>query len=135
MRLSPAQYEDVVRTMIHRENEVINHRVNWLTAVQGLLFAALGVSWDRVGVEPFVVLLCCVGVSMALIMLLALHGATRAMRRLYEWWEVNRPPDYAGPDVIGLPLLKSRLSRNVGPWISIPILFIIAWIVVWYIKG
>jgi len=121
--------------MIQRENEVINHRVTWLTTVQGLLFTAVGIVWDKQGAEPFIRQLCCLGIIMAFIAFFALHGATLAIKRLFEWWEIKKPQDYSGPGVIGLPLPKCPILRFFGPWIFIPILFIIAWIGVWSMKG
>jgi hypothetical protein len=39
--------DETVRLMINRENEVINHRVTWLTATQALLFASVSLIWDK----------------------------------------------------------------------------------------
>jgi len=103
--------------MIQRENEVINHRVTWLTTVQGLLFTAVGIVWDKQGAEPFIRQLCCLGIIMAFIAFFALHGATLAIKRLFEWWEIKKPQDYSGPGVIGLPLPKCPILRFFGPWI------------------
>ena len=80
-----SEREEVVRVMIQRENEVINHRVTWLTTVQGLLLTAVGIAWDKQGTGPFIIWLCILGVTMAFIAFLALHGATLAIKRLFEW--------------------------------------------------
>lgn len=129
-----SKYEETVRMMIHRENEVIHHRVTWLTTVQGLLFAALGIAWGKPEISPFVALLCILGVLMSAVSLVALVGASLAMRRLIEWWEIHKPPQYNGPDIIGLRPMKSKFFGWIGPWSFIPMLFISAWTAVWFIK-
>jgi len=121
--------------MIQRENEVINHRVTWLTTVQGVLFTAVGIAWDKQGTGPFILLACMLGLTMAVIVFFALYGASAAIKRLSEWWEIKKPQDYSGPGVIGLPLPKSPILRFIGPWSFIPILFFMAWIVVLSMKG
>jgi len=121
--------------MIHRENEIINHRVTWLATMQGLLFAALGFAWDKPNIKPFVDLLCFLGTAMSLILFALLVGATAAMYRLSAWWDSHKPQGYEGPDVIGLRPFKWPLLRYLGPWSFIPFLFLVAWIVVWRIKG
>jgi len=130
-----SEREEVVRVMIQRENEVIHHRIAWLATVEAFLFSVLGVAWDKQGTGPLILLLCILGITMALIAFFALHGATLAIKRLFEWWEIKKPEDYSGPGVIGLPLPKSPILRFIGPWTFIPILFIIAWIGVWSMKG
>src|SRR5271157_104561 len=41
------EYVTVVRDMIRHEDEVLNHRLSWMWTLQGLLFAAAGVLWDK----------------------------------------------------------------------------------------
>ena len=43
------QYESVVRDMISRENDLTNQRMLWMAAFNGLLFAALGFAWAKLG--------------------------------------------------------------------------------------
>ena len=126
---------DTIRTMIHRENEVINHRVTWLATMQGLLFASLGFAWDKPKIEPFVDLLCFLGIAMSVILFALLAGASVAMYRLSKWWDDHKPKSYDGPDVIGLKPLRWPLLRCFGPWSFIPLLFLMAWFEVWRIKG
>jgi hypothetical protein len=128
-------YEETVRSMIHKENEVINHRVTWLTAVEGFLFAAVGVAWGKSDIEPFIYLSCGIGFLMGLIGLFAVTYASRAMKHLFEWWEQNKPPDYKGPGVIGFPMPATVELRYIGPWSLISLLFMCAWIVVAWINS
>jgi hypothetical protein len=37
------------------------------------------------------------------------------MRRLYEWWEMNKPPDYNGPGVMGLAATKVGGPTSLRP--------------------
>lgn len=41
-----ANYLDVIRNMILHENELINQRLTWLFALQGLLFGAISFLWN-----------------------------------------------------------------------------------------
>jgi hypothetical protein len=125
---------EIVRTMIHRENEVINHRVTWLTTVQALLFAALSIAWDKPGVRGYCILLCALGISMSVISLIVLTSASLAMKRLWEWWDAHKPSDYDGPDVIGLRPPEWKLLHYFGPWCFMPISFTAAWAIVLWLR-
>lgn len=119
---------DIVRGMIDRENDLINHRVTWLTTTQGLLFAALGFSWDRQGTQRLVVLLCFLGIAMSIVAISGLTGATIAMHRVLRWWKDYGPKDYKGPAVIGFGFVEKPFLRYIGVWTWIPILFLAAWV-------
>lgn len=134
MEKTPA-IDETVRTMIHRENEVINHRVTWLTTVQALLFTGLSIVWDKPSARTYSILLCILGIAISVIAFVAVTSASLAMKRLWEWWDANKPADYAGPDVIGLRPPKPKILHYFGPWSFIPILFLVAWGIVWYIKS
>lgn len=131
---SQHQYDEVVRSMIQQENELINQRLSWLTTVQGLLFTALGFSWEKTGAHRLVNVLIFLGVAISVIVLQAITFATMAMWRLHHWWEQNKPASYKGPDIIGLPPPKIITAKYIGAWSFIPLLFIIAWVAVWFIK-
>jgi len=49
MSAPPTVYEfvSVIREMIRHEDTVLNHRLSWMWTLQGLLFAAAGVLWDK----------------------------------------------------------------------------------------
>ncbi len=125
---------EVIRSMIEGENELINQRINWLMTIQGLLFASLGFVWDKPTAVQLIKVLGLLGVSISIIMLVSLIGATRSQSRLWDWWESNKPKDYDGPDVGGLPPDKNYMLRYIGAiWNWIPIMFIAAWSIVWNI--
>jgi len=87
-------WAEVVRSMIDQENKLVSDRVGWLTTVQGLLFAGLGFAWDKPTAAAFIRVLCSLGVSISVIVLLSLVGATQAQVELLEWWDANRPSHY-----------------------------------------
>ena len=132
------QYGHVIRSMIQHENELINHRLTWLTTVQGLLFASLGFAWDKPTSGALISLLCSLGVAVSVAALVALTGASLATANLCLWWDTHKPKDYKGPDVIGGRPSGGRriqvISRYVGPWSYFPVLFIITWALVWIIR-
>jgi hypothetical protein len=104
-------------------------------AAQGLLFSALAFAWDKPQAKLLVYLLCALGASIAMVTLVALVGSTQAMKRLFEWWEANKPANYDGPGVMGLPLPGLTFLRYLGPWLFFPVIFVLAWATVWVIKG
>jgi hypothetical protein len=75
-------HSSLIRSMIDSENVLVNHRVGWLITLQGLLFAALGVSWDKPTAVALVYILCSLGIGTAITILLALVGATKAQAKL-----------------------------------------------------
>ncbi len=127
--------EETVRLMIRHENEVIAQRMTWLITLHGLLFAALSFAWKDA--KPLVSVLCFVGVSVSVFSTMNVIAATRAQYRLSDWWEQNKPPDYKGPDVIGLRI-GARLRRRIGPlqYLTpqdyLSIILAIVWIIVFF---
>ena len=125
----------VVRSMIDRENDVINHRITWLTTIQGLFFASLGFTWDKPTGAKLIGVLCLLGIAVSVIQLFALILATTAIRRLCDWWETNKPKNYNGPGVMGGYPPKYSIVFFITFWNWIPLLFIIAWVIVWFITA
>lgn len=132
---SSRREDEIVRSMIEKENEFINHRITWLMTVQGLLFASLGFAWDKANVQGFMELLCVLGIAVSIIALCSLTWALIAIARLCDWWEANKPSDYRGPNVIGMSPPKNRVFRALGPPSYFPILFIIAWLAVLWMRS
>jgi hypothetical protein len=128
--------DEIIRSMIEKENDYIHHRVTWFCTLQGLLLAALSFSLKQAGNAHFDLLLCILGGSVAVIVLHPIYYAHRATMNLLEWWDAHRPSDYDGPEVIGARP-PNRLGRYIGPWTLLPALFLVAWCVVlwWRIRG
>jgi hypothetical protein len=133
--VSVPPYSEVVRSMIDRENDLINHRITWLTTIQGLLFATLGFAWEKQSAKVLIVILCILGIAISILQLFALISATRAICRLSDWWEANKPRDYTGPGVAGLAPRKHLISRYAVFWNWIPIFFFCTWVVILYIRA
>ena len=122
-------FSQTIRSMIDSENTLVNHRVGWLTTLQGLLFAALGFAWDKPTAASLVPIFCVLGIGTAFIVSLALIGATRAQVQLMAWWDQHKPTHYAGPDVVGLRP-PPNLSHFLAPWTWLAALFVVAWFAV-----
>ena len=122
-----------VRSMIDKENDMIHYRITWLTTLQGLLFAALGFVWGQTTGTPLIKLLSSLGIVFSIIIFVALIAATNAMNRLIDWWDENKPDDYNGPGVVGLHPPENKIGRNIGFYLWVPVVFIVAWGIVWVI--
>jgi hypothetical protein len=44
---SPSEFAERIRAMIQREGDLVNHRMTWFLASQSILFAGLGLAWDK----------------------------------------------------------------------------------------
>ena len=130
-----SDYEVVVRAMIKHENELMNHRITWLSTLQGLLFAALGFAWDKHDAQVLVFIISIIGIVISISSITVLRAASGAISDLADWWENNKPEDYQGPGVIGRRTTKSW-QRLLYPWNLLPVLFTFAWLLVlavyWY---
>jgi hypothetical protein len=38
---------NTIRTLIHYENEMINHRMNWFLILEGFMFAGIAFAWEK----------------------------------------------------------------------------------------
>lgn len=128
-------YSEVIRSMIDKENELINHRITWLTTIQGLLFASLGFAWDKGNARSLIEVLCLLGVAISVVHFFALIAATRAIGRLFDWWEAHKPQGYEGPGVAGLPPYKNLILRYAVFWNWVPLIFLLAWAIIWHISA
>jgi hypothetical protein len=117
----------VVREMIVKEAELINHRFTWLATLQGLLLAALGFAWKDA--KELVLCLVVLGVGSSISSLAILWRSQEAIKGLKQQWDRNKPQDYSGPDVIGF-IPNIRRFELVLPWLFLPVLFIAAWLAV-----
>jgi hypothetical protein len=121
-------YDEIIRSMIQFENQLINNRMNWMAAFQGLLFASLGFAWGKNDTKSLITIFCILGIAIALTSLAGLIGATTAMDQLRELWLENKPADYQGPDVMGLPpIVKSKILHYLTPWNAFPLILTCGW--------
>jgi vacuolar-type H+-ATPase subunit I/STV1 len=117
----------VVREMIFKEVEFINHRLTWLVTLQGLLFAALSFAWEEA--QELINLLGTIGIVVSMTSCVGLWLARQAIRKLRSEWETNRPKDYVGPDVVGY-FSQNKVVEFCLPWFVLPVLFIVVWALV-----
>jgi len=121
----------IVREMILKENEFINHRLTWLAAIQALLFTALGVVWEKA--QGLINLLGVIGIAVSITSFVGLLIAHKAISKLRSEWKTNRPTDYVGPDVIGYSIPNKCVDFVLPvllPWFVLPWLFVGVWICV-----
>lgn len=100
--------------------------------LQGLLFASLGFAWES-NAENLIILLSVVGVLTSISILYMLYLAQRAIANLIKKWNLNKPQEYDGPDIVGI-WPKRPIERLLSPSFILPMLFTIAWIVVPFIR-
>lgn len=112
--------------MIEKENDYIHYRVTWFCTLQGLLLAALSFVASQPKAECFFIVICCLGIAVAIIIWHPIYYAHRATMRLLDWWDEHKPQGYDGPDVIG-GRPPFWLARHIAPWHVLPVIFLIAW--------
>ena len=56
----------IIRSMLQHEDRLVNDRINWLTTVQGLLFASLGFAWDKKDTKVLIAVFSFIGVMVAI---------------------------------------------------------------------
>lgn len=96
------KYASIVREMIRHENDLVNHRLTWLCQVQGLLFAALGVTLtndfsDEIAIRPILIF---IGIAVSISSAIGLKSANYAINELKTDF-IERYPNYSGPNIIG----------------------------------
>jgi hypothetical protein len=112
------EYHEIVRSMIMAENELINHRMTWMITFNGLLYTGLGFAWGKPNAKSLIYVFCILGIIANILSECAIFGANQALMHQYDWWQANKPPNYNGPDVIGLPpLVKGNLTW-IRPYLS-----------------
>jgi hypothetical protein len=124
-----AEYAAIIRSMIECENHLLNDRITWLVTIQGLLFAALGFAWDKKDTKGLITIFSLLGMMVSLSAWTSLNISNQARHELVRWWDANKPPDYQGPDVIGIRAF-GKGSERLRPWRLLPFIFISGWMFV-----
>ncbi len=126
--MNAEEFAEITRSMIQHENELLNHRVSWMLALQGMLAAAFSFIWkDALIVE---LLICSFGFLASLSFSLSFRSSMRAIHSLLDGWHkyADENPGYTGPPVIGAkePHPKTTFFH---PWHSLPWLAAIFWVI------
>jgi hypothetical protein len=123
-----------IRSMIQHENTLINERTNWMLTLEGLLFTASALIWDKS--SAVVIVLCLVGLISSISLGVFLESATRAIAKLQQWWKNHiADQNYTGPPIIGLRAEEfTRFEMMLLPHRVMPVLFVVAWLVVAILK-
>lgn len=118
--------DEIIRSMIEKENDYIHSRVTWFCTLQGLLLAALSFVASQQNAGCFFVVVCILGIAVAIIIWHPIYYAHRAAMTLLDWWDEHKPEGYDGPDVIG-GRPPFPLARYIAPWHVLPVIFLAAW--------
>lgn len=130
MREEIMEGHEIVRSMIRFENELINHRLTWMATLNGLLFTGLGFAWGKSDARGLIFVFAFLGIAVSFLSGVGLFAANRAFRKLYDWWQDNKPSEYKGPDVIGIPPMYKGFGSWLTPWTLLPICFLFGWIAI-----
>lgn len=118
---------ETMRVMSRYENDLINHRIGWLSAFQGFLFAALAFIWDKSEVFVLTVIICAIGIMVSISIGLATLKANKAINNIQMNFDKIKPENYLGPDIEG-----SRSGSDKLDWLLpgsfIPWFFAIGWV-------
>jgi hypothetical protein len=135
--MTSTEYANVVRAMIQHEDALRDQRLGWLFALNGFLFAALGLAWNRSDSKALVVVLSIVGVVVALSGAAAMRASAVAVRTLGALPAAQRRDLSDEPPVIALRSADLRQLGGVAnyipylyPWRIVPWCLAAAWIAV-----
>ena len=114
--------------MVQHENELINHRLTWLAALQGFLFAALGLLIKDSVPIGLVIAVCIVGLGSSLSVAYSLYWSSRALDPLnHRAGQLGQQLDLdLGQPETWLDRFARRFSC-LHPWRFLPLLFVVVW--------
>ncbi|MDP2393278.1 MAG: hypothetical protein Q8M21_08485 [Methylococcaceae bacterium] len=123
------KWASVYRSMMVHENELQNHRMTWLLAIQGFLMTGLAFAWDKQDARMLIFVFCGLGILISLTFWEGLRISKKAQYDLRNKWDGERDkmPSYSGPDIVGYRSPQGSLLKYLRPWRFLPFIFIIAW--------
>ena len=109
-------YADHLRETIRHENDLVNHRINWLSILNGLAITALGNLWEKPGVYWIIVIMAGCGIASSWSCFIALHGGRMALIHLNRLWAMKEKElEEQGVDTVSLIApISARAGRNRG---------------------
>ena len=128
---SPTDFADRLRGMIQHETELVNHRMTWFLASQTLLFAAIGVVWEKNLLIQLTLAL--VGIVIGVSFHVSIQAAIRAVQRLEQCWleKCNAwgIDPQAEPPINGLYRTQIKpIERFLFPWRLLPWFLSAVWV-------
>lgn len=131
--LSEADIEKL-RNMIRHEDNLANNRLTWLSAFNGLFFAALGLAWSDVD-KLFILVVAGMGTAISISTFYALYDGHIAIDRfLAAFREFASTWEYSRLYVAGLSISAREglwpAIRFVRPRILIPVVLVVGWITI-----
>lgn len=121
------------RDLIKHEGMLLSNRVNWLFAIQAGLFIVLK-EWFQKNLTISLII-CFIGAILGVSTYIGVNMAIEAQKSLEKAW-VEKCRDYSLssedlPPIVGRPATKPLWRQeNLAPWLLIPIVFTIAWLVI-----
>ena len=137
-----------VRDYIVHEDSLINFRLNWLLVIQGLLFTAYGLSIREsiTNVVGFRITILFIGIFTSILIFLSISSAVISIKNLEAFWRKQKntkgfpfitggtdPESDEEGDKLLRPIHKIQYYLNTAFFapLFIPIIFLIAWIILW----
>jgi hypothetical protein len=117
--------DEIIRSMIEKENEYIHHRMTWLCTLQGFLFTSWSFAASHEQSLHHIRLLCFIGILVNGTLFHPIFYAHRSMMKLLDWWDTHKKDDKGPPVVGGRP--PFGLARYVAPWHVLPVIFFLVW--------
>jgi hypothetical protein len=112
----------VLRSMIQHEDVLRAQRLGWLLALNGFLFAALGLAWSDSDSTSLVLIVSAVGVVVALSSAAGMYASDVAIKRLRDWSRADEIDEiHMGPPLVGLR--GDELKKKGGVAASVPWLY------------
>ena len=127
--------EHRIRTMIQHENDLLNHRIQWLLTINGFLLAATGAIIGKQGPEVALLIdvFASVGIAVCFSFYFSLGIGRKGVGRLADTWEHYRKLFYQNDEPSGchqigvLGWRSNPVASKLAPWYSLPFVFGVAW--------
>ena len=126
------EYAKVLRELIQRENDMTNHRLTWLLVSQGILFTATA-NFMKPGMGTFAAkVLICIGIAVSFSFFCALMNSAQARKNLRAMWTERIKGRgrlvRSVPPIDGATPYPWRFLEIFTPWIFVPGVIVLAWI-------
>ena len=118
---------EAIQQLIHDENEMVNHRMNWFLILQGFMYAGIAFAWDKN--SALCVVFSVVGMLSSVSVGILLRFGIKTIEKLEASVKNESQP------VLGKGSKEtSSFIHFLLPWNFLPILMTIAWAAIIYIR-